>query len=114
MFSLTILDTLIDFIFGLTEALIGFRIVLKLLGANSNAPFVQWVNSLSQPFLNPFVNIFPPIALNETSTLDISAIFALVIYAALAKILIELVHIIDSGILRPKSKNKTTERDRIF
>lgn len=33
----------INFLFGLTEGLLGLRVILKLFGANAAAPFVNWI-----------------------------------------------------------------------
>lgn len=43
---------------GFIEALIGLRFVLKLLGANPDSGFVNFIYSWSQPFVAPFANVF--------------------------------------------------------
>ena len=46
------------FVFGAIEVLIAIRFVLKLLGANVAAGFVQFVYGLSGVFMAPFSTIF--------------------------------------------------------
>ena len=43
---------------GFIEALIGLRFVLKLLGANPDSGFVNFIYSWSLPFVAPFANVF--------------------------------------------------------
>lgn len=43
---------------GFIEALIGLRIVFRLLGADPGNAFVNWIYSWSTPFVAPFSGIF--------------------------------------------------------
>jgi uncharacterized protein YggT (Ycf19 family) len=43
---------------GFIEALVGLRFILRLLGANPNSGFVQWIYDWSTPFVTPFAGIF--------------------------------------------------------
>lgn len=47
------------FIVGAIEFLLGFRFVLKVVGANPGSPFVQFIYGLSGPFANFFRNTIP-------------------------------------------------------
>lgn len=73
--------TLSTTIIGIVEFLISLRILLKLLGARPAAPFVTWVYATSQPLLSPFEGMFPSSTLTGGFILEISALFALVVYA---------------------------------
>ena len=73
--------TLSNTIIGIVEFLISLRILLKLLGANSHAPFVTWVYETSRPLLSPFEGMFPSSTVSGGFTLEISALFALLVYA---------------------------------
>lgn len=43
---------------GFIEILIGLRLLLRLLGANPNSEFVNWVYEWSTPFVAPFAGVF--------------------------------------------------------
>lgn len=74
---------------GIIEALVGLRVLLKFLGASSQAPFVSWIYDTSQPLLKPFENMFPTSRLSGNFVLEISAIFALLTYAFTAYLIEE-------------------------
>ncbi len=46
------------YILNLIEALLLFRFVLKLLGANPGAGFTNFIYSVTYPFAEPFVSVF--------------------------------------------------------
>ncbi len=47
------------YILGLVEALLGFRFILKLLGANPGAGFTSFIYGITYPFVGPFLAVFP-------------------------------------------------------
>jgi len=57
-----------------------FRIFLLLASADSTAGFYQWVMKVSSDYLEPFRGIFPTKSVNETGYLDVSALFAIIVY----------------------------------
>jgi uncharacterized protein YggT (Ycf19 family) len=69
----------LSLLFGILAVLLGLRILLLLLVANQTNAIVDFVFSITEPFVAPFRGIF---ALNEVSagdaTLDIAALVALV------------------------------------
>ncbi len=76
-------------IFGIIEALLVIRLVLRVLGANPAAGFAQFVYGVTAPFLAPFVGLFgSPQA--GGSVLEIHTIVALVVYALVAWLLARL------------------------
>ena len=66
------------------EIVLGFRIFLLLFSANPNTPFVQFIYRTSDDFMAPFRGIFPPHQSMTGGYLDVTALFALVIYALIA------------------------------
>jgi hypothetical protein len=46
------------YITGLIEAILAFRFILKLLGANPAAGFSSFIYGMSYPFAVPFLNVF--------------------------------------------------------
>jgi hypothetical protein len=68
---------------SILEALIGIRILLKLLGANPQAGFAQFIYGITAVFLAPFLALFSaPSA--DGSVLEISSLVAMLVYALLA------------------------------
>ncbi|MGH3507793.1 MAG: hypothetical protein ACRDO2_11375 [Nocardioidaceae bacterium] len=55
--------------------------LLLLLGANPDAGFVEWVYRSVERAMAPFRGIFEPVELTDSSTLDISILFAMIVYA---------------------------------
>lgn len=84
----------IDFAITVVAALLGLRIILRLFGANSGNGVVQSIYVLSQPFIAPFAGIFPVLTLDEGFMLEFATIFALVLYAVAAHILLTFVRMI--------------------
>lgn len=70
----------INIILEIIEAILGIHILLKLFAAHSGVPFVHWMFRLSAPLLSPFQGIFNNIVFQGKYVLDLSAVFALVIY----------------------------------
>ncbi len=91
MFKRYILN-LSDIILGIIEFLLTLRILLKLLGASSGAPFVRWIYETTQPLLAPFEGMFPTSTLSVGSTLEISTLFAVITYAFLGVLLESIIY----------------------
>ena len=72
---------LVSFVATLVEGLLALRILLKLFGASTGAPFVAWVYETTQPLLNPFSGMFPTPQISGGFVLEFSSIFALMVYA---------------------------------
>lgn len=71
---------------GLTEALVGLRFVLRLVGANPSNGFVSWIYDWSTPIVAPFSGIFGQdatvvhgIGTAVASVFDWTALIALVV-----------------------------------
>ncbi|MBM7646058.1 uncharacterized protein YggT (Ycf19 family) [Scopulibacillus daqui] len=83
------LAKIINIILSIVQIIIALYIVIKLFGA-SNVPFVQWLNTISEPLLRPFEGMFHPVEISKGYILDLSAVFALIAYSAIGYILIRL------------------------
>lgn len=77
------------YILGLLEALLVFRFALKLLGANPNAGFSNFIYDISKPFAAPFLNVFK-ITKVEGSLLEWTTLLAMLVYWLLAWAIIKL------------------------
>ena len=49
---------IIWYILGVIEVVLAFRVVLKLLGANTYSGFTNFIYAFSSPFAGPFAGIF--------------------------------------------------------
>ena len=68
---------------GILEALIALRIGLKLIGANPESPIVALIYGLTYLFLFPFEGMIATPAAGSM-VLELSSLFAMVIYALIA------------------------------
>ncbi len=91
MYPVRMLAGLVHFVIGLVELLISLRIILKLFGASTSAPFVQWVYETSYPLIAPFHGMFPAPQLSGLFVIEFSAVFALVVYMFVGYFLTEAV-----------------------
>ena len=71
-------------IFGLIEALLAIRFVLKALGANAEAGFAQLVYGVTGPLIAPFRGLFGTPQTASGAVLEVHTLIALVIYALVA------------------------------
>jgi uncharacterized protein YggT (Ycf19 family) len=81
------------FLFGILEALIGFRIVLKLIGANPANWFTSFVYQLTDFFLWPFQTIIVNPSI-QGFVLEISSFIAMLVYALLAWAIVRLIWLV--------------------
>jgi hypothetical protein len=93
------LTQLIWLLFGLLEALIGLRVVLRLIAANPANPFARIVYDLSYVFVWPFLGLTHTPAANGAA-LEISSLIAMFVYALVGWALVQFVWIVFD---RPRS-----------
>jgi uncharacterized protein YggT (Ycf19 family) len=78
-------------VFGVIDALLIIRVVLKLLAANPLAGFSSFVYGLTDIFLAPFKNLLPVVGGSSGAVLEMSAVIAIIVYAligwALARVI---------------------------
>ena len=89
-----VLFLLVNSVFTVVGFLLGFRILLRFLGANPNTPFVQWVYESSESLLAPFAGIFPVTRIEGGLVVDFPAVFAVIVYAFIGYLILEVVEII--------------------
>lgn len=95
MFISRFIVNLIGFITDIVVGLLGLRIVLKLFGASTSAPFVVWVYDTTKPLLSPFQGMFPSPEIAPRLTLEFSALFAIIIYSFIGYILLDAVRVMN-------------------
>lgn len=99
-----VLSRIVMYVFGVIEVLIGIRFVLKLLGANGEAGFVQMIYGVSGVFMAPFSTIFGTQRMSG-STFELSALAAIAVYALLAWGIVVLIRVVN-----PRERSQTVER----
>jgi uncharacterized protein YggT (Ycf19 family) len=98
-----VLVRLIGLVTDIIVGLLGLRILLKLLGASTVAPFVTWVYETTKPLLTPFQGMFPSPDLAPRLTLEFSAIFAIIAYSFIGYLITDIIRIMD---LRAEGSSK--------
>lgn len=97
-------------IFGII--MLSIRVFLLAFSANPTTPFVNFIYTTSQNFLNPFREIFPPKPVGSTGYLDVAALFAIIIYALIGwgfKALIDFVQAKSSSYLERAQEDSEPE-----
>ncbi len=89
---------LINLLVSIVELVLGFRFFMRIFGANPAAPFVRWIYDNSQPILYPFRGIFPPEVINGGYVFEFTTLFAMVAYAVLGFLIIELMRLIHASV----------------
>ena len=77
------------YILGIIEALLGFRFFLKLLAANPNAGFTNFIYSITDAIAAPFLRVFN-VTQVEGSIFEWATLLAMLVYLFLAWAIINL------------------------
>ena len=102
----TVLINVINFIFGISILALIIRFLLRLLGANPASGFTQFIYNSTNPLLDPFRNIFSPYVLDPGNVIEFSTLLAIIAYALIAYLLVELISYI--GYLARRTYYATT------
>lgn len=94
-------------LFGILEALIAIRVVLRLIGANTGAVFSQFIYGVTSVFLWPFAGLVGTPGVGQYQ-LEISSIIAMIVYALIAWGLTSLIWAL---FYRPDTDEVTTYRE---
>jgi uncharacterized protein YggT (Ycf19 family) len=95
-------------VFGIINGLLLIRLVLKLLGANPQAPFTDFMYGVTSFLLAPFRGLFPAL-INGKSVFEPSVVIAIIVYALVAVALAKIVEITFSrGIM---ASHRSSTRD---
>lgn len=104
MITTRLLAGLVQIITTIVEMLLMLRIVLKLFGANTAAPFVDWVYQTTQPLLTPFEGMFPSPSLTGGFIIEFSTLFALLTYAFISYLLLYALGLIETSVENKDSR----------
>jgi uncharacterized protein YggT (Ycf19 family) len=92
--------------FALVSSVIAtLAFVLQLFGANPNNGFAQWVYRSASRVTAPFRGIFPT-HVNGNSVLDVSLLFAIIMYTLFGLLVHELIAYLD------RRRDESVSRDR--
>jgi uncharacterized protein YggT (Ycf19 family) len=80
-------------VFGIIEGLLAIRLVLKLLGANPQAGFTNFIYGVTDFFMAPFRNLLPAVGSGSPpgAVLETSVVIAIIVYALIAWVLARLI-----------------------
>jgi len=104
------LEQALYLLFGVIEALIAIRFLLRLLAANPAAPFVSAIYKVTSPLVAPFVGAFGTLQASG-SVLEPQAIVAFIVYALLAWLVVRLAWLVfgetRSGVVATRRSTNT-------
>lgn len=77
-------------VLGALDALLIIRFALKLLAANPFATFTSFIYGVTNVFVAPFEGVFPS-PHTQSSVLEVSTLLAIIVYALLAWLIVNLI-----------------------
>ena len=97
------------YVVGILEALLAFRFVLKILAANPQAGFTNFIYSVAAPFAAPFLNVFD-IPRVEGSIFEWTTLLAMLVYFLIALAIIKL-FVMGKPVSTPEAAVKLEEQE---
>lgn len=85
---------LINLFVGAVITVLGLRFLLRLFAANESVTFVSWIYETSAALLEPFRGIFPTQTFENNIVLELSTLFAIIVYALLGMLLLAAVDVL--------------------
>ena len=96
------------YILTLLEAILAFRFLLKLTGANPGAGFTSFIYGLTWPFTAPFLAVFPQTRI-EGSVFEWTTLLAMVVYWLIAWAIMRL-FVMSKTVSTPEAAAKLEEK----
>lgn len=84
----------LKYLLGFGEFLLAFRVLLRFLEASAVAPIVDLLYRVTDAILVPFAGIFRDLVLRNGSVIDLNALSAMVGYAIIFYLVVELLHLV--------------------
>lgn len=85
-------ESIVYWILNVIEIILALRLIFRLLGANPNNGLVSFLYNVSAPLVAPFVGIFRQ-PVTGSSVLEWSTVIAMIIYAIVAYLIIQLIRL---------------------
>ena len=82
---------------GIIDVLITFRFILKMIAANPNNGFANFIFGLTNMLVSPFLGLVNTPVGADGSTVEIGSLFAIVFYTIVAAIIVQLLRIVFAG-----------------
>ena len=82
--------SVVNLVFGIIELLLATRFFFLLVGISTAAPFMSVIMAFTDPLMRPFINAFPSPVAAQGMVFDFTALLALLMYAVLHYLIIEL------------------------
>ncbi len=98
------------YIVGILEALLAFRFILKLLGANPYAGFTDFIYSITYPFAAPFLSVFRMTKV-EGAIFEWTTLLAMIVYWLLAMAIAKL-FVMGKTVSTPEAAAKLDRQDK--
>ena len=91
------------------EVLLSFRFVLKLMGANPEAGFTNFIYAITWPFTAPFLAVFSRTTV-QGSIFEWTTLLAMLVYWLIAMAIIKLL-LIGKTVSTPEAASKLDEEE---
>lgn len=104
--------TVIYFILGLLEVILGLRFIFRLLGASTSSSFTMFLYNLAHEFISPFNGIFNDQTLTTHSVFELSTLVAMLIYALIGWGLVALIGVLFPPMYNSHQQITKTRRSR--
>ncbi len=98
------------YILGVIEALLAFRFILKLLGANPEAGFTNFIYTITYPIVAPFLNVFGVTAV-EGAVFEWTTLLAMLVVWLIAIAIIKL-FLMSRTVSTPEAAVKLEQHDQ--
>lgn len=98
------------YILGLLEALLAFRFVLKLLGANAEAGFTSFIYGVTYVFTAPFLSVFR-ITKVSGSVFEWTTLLAMLVYWLIALAIVNL-FLMGKTVSTPEAAKKLDDQEK--
>ena len=95
--SVTKVNRVINYAFRILESLIFIRLLLKALGANPVNAFVVFIDTITEPFVMPFLTVFDVPAISTSiGFVELGSLIAIAFYMLLNYAIVKLIWIVSS------------------
>jgi len=103
----------VHLVFGVIGGLLVMRFLLRALGANPDAGFAQAVYAITGVLVAPFTGLFGAPQITTGTTLELSTLVALLVYAGLGWLLARAAWLILGGSRSSSAASTTTTQTRV-
>lgn len=99
------------YIIGVLEVFLFLRLMLKVLGANPNAGFSQFINGVTYVFAGPFMYVFG-VSRVESSVFEWSTVLAMIVYVLFGWLIVKAI-VMSRPVSTKEAERKLPEQEKI-